>query len=126
MNGLTPYGARVRPQAGPDLWIWLFMRISGVLLIFLVLGHLWVMHVWITVERLSAELVRARLQEPFWVVYDWLLLMLALLHGMLGVRYVITDYIREPRRRLFCLVVVWLITGLLLFLGTMVFFWVRA
>ena len=37
-------GPRPRPQGGLELYAWLFMRISGVVLLFLALGHLAIMH----------------------------------------------------------------------------------
>ena len=40
MNRGSVIGGRERPTGGFELYAWLFMRVSGVLLLFLALGHL--------------------------------------------------------------------------------------
>ena len=41
MNG----SGRARPESGIELYAWVFMRLSGILLLVLALAHLYVMHV---------------------------------------------------------------------------------
>ena len=42
----SPYrGSRERPAGGFELWSWLFMRISGLVLLILAVGHILIMHV---------------------------------------------------------------------------------
>ncbi|MGH2547213.1 MAG: succinate dehydrogenase hydrophobic membrane anchor subunit [Actinomycetota bacterium] len=90
-------------QRGPslELWAWLFMRLSGILLVFLAVGHVLIMHVVDAgVERVNFGFVAARWQSPFWRTWDWMLLSLALLHGVVGVRTIILDYVKRPGARL--------------------------
>jgi succinate dehydrogenase / fumarate reductase, membrane anchor subunit len=111
------------PRAGFELWSWLFMRLSGILLLFLTVGHVLIMHVLETgVERVNFNFVVERWSSPFWRTWDWLMLSLALLHGINGVRVIIHDYVRSPGGRL-----AWNwtfgVVGLVLFvLGTVVVF----
>ncbi len=88
-------------RTGFELWVWLFMRLSGILLLFLAVGHVLIMHVMETgVERVNFDFVAERWSTPFWRTWDWMLLSLALLHGLAGVRVIILDYVRRPGARL--------------------------
>jgi succinate dehydrogenase / fumarate reductase membrane anchor subunit len=90
-----------RPRAGFELWAWLFMRVSGILLLFLAVGHVLIMHVLETgVERVNFSFVVERWSSPFWRTWDWLMLSLSLLHGINGMRVIIQDYVRNPGGRL--------------------------
>ena len=111
-------GARAnQPKTGSNterFW-WSFMRISGLLILPLVFGHLAVMHVLQGVFDISVqnaaivgtsvsnasgtavEFAGARWDElvlgiKIWRVYDIGLLAFAVLHGANGLRYVLTDY----------------------------------
>jgi succinate dehydrogenase / fumarate reductase membrane anchor subunit len=90
-----------RPRGGFELWAWLFMRLSGILLLFLAVGHVLIMHVLGTgVDRVNFEFVAQRWSSPFWRTWDWMMLSLALLHGVNGVRVIVQDYARRPGWRL--------------------------
>jgi succinate dehydrogenase / fumarate reductase, membrane anchor subunit len=82
-----------------ELYAWVFMRVSGVLLLFMAVYHLIWWNLVVGVEHLSAELVLARWNQPFWRIYNIALASFALLHGLNGARYVIEDYVRSPRAR---------------------------
>src|SRR3990172_5615582 len=84
-----------------ELYSWLFMRISGVFLIVLALGHLAIMHIFNNVDTIDYEFVAARFATPFWRIYDLLMLLLALLHGLNGTRTIIDDYIHRQGWRKF-------------------------
>ena len=86
----------VRKRSNFELYSWFFMRISGVLLIFLALYHLIWWNLVIGVEHLSAELVRERWTNPFWRFANVALLAFSMLHGLNGLRYSIEDYVRKP------------------------------
>ena len=122
-RGGRPTGARDRPTGGSELGWWLFMRISGLLLLVLVVGHVLIMHVLDTgVERVDFEFVALRWDRPFWRTWDWLMLSLALLHGANGLRVVVLDYVRRPGPR-FALTWFFNIVALVMFfLGTVVVF----
>jgi succinate dehydrogenase / fumarate reductase membrane anchor subunit len=92
---------RERPAGGFELWSWLFMRVSGMVLLLLAVGHVLIMHVWDEgVDRVDFGFVAARWQSPFWRTWDWALLVLALAHGINGLRIVVQDYVRWPGVRL--------------------------
>jgi succinate dehydrogenase / fumarate reductase membrane anchor subunit len=112
---------RDRPVGGVELWMWLFMRISGLLLLFLALGHLLVMHLMETgAERIDFGFVAVRWQSLFWRTWDWMLLMLALIHGINGLRNITLDYVRPAGWR-FALNMVYVVIGfVLMLLGTLV------
>ncbi|HZA27034.1 MAG TPA: succinate dehydrogenase hydrophobic membrane anchor subunit [Actinomycetota bacterium] len=118
-----PRESRERPGSGFELWSWLFMRISGIVLLFLAVGHVLIMHVMEEgVERVDFNFVAERWGSPFWRTWDWMMLTLALLHGINGVRVVIQDYVRSPGGRI-AWNSVFVIVGFALFvLGTIIVF----
>jgi succinate dehydrogenase / fumarate reductase, cytochrome b subunit len=89
---------------------WSYMRLSGLLIVPLVFGHLAMMHIVQGVFDLTAanhtvvgtglinesgtavEFVQARWSLLGWKIYDIGLLALVVLHGFNGLRYVLTDY----------------------------------
>ena len=113
----TGYGAKPA-SGGFETFSWYFFRISGILLIFLVIFHLLIMHVTTDVAKTTYDFVAARYSNPLWRLYDWLLLTLALLHGMNGLRIVIDDYVRGRSVRLTLLSIAGTITLVFLMLGT--------
>jgi succinate dehydrogenase membrane anchor subunit len=107
--------------SGFEVWSWFFMRISGVLLVFLVLGHLAIMHVFGGgVDRINFDFVAARWGGVFWRTYDWLLLSLSLVHGANGARVVINDYIRRDGMRVLLKTALYAATFVFMSLGTLV------
>jgi len=111
------YGAR--PSGGGfETFSWYFFRISGVVLIFLAIFHLFLNHVATDVSCTSYQLVSIRYENPFWRLYDWLLLTLALLHGMNGLRVVVDDYVRTRGWRLTLQSAVGILTLVFFLLGT--------
>jgi succinate dehydrogenase / fumarate reductase, membrane anchor subunit len=104
-----------------EIWSWFFMRISGILLVFLVLIHLYIMHVVDGgVERVSFDFVAARWSNVGWRSFDWLMLFLALLHGANGLRVVIDDYVRRPGLRTTIKGSLYALTLALMIMGTAV------
>lgn len=86
-----------RRPSNREVWWWFFMRISGIILLFLVLIHLYIMHlVDAGVERVNFAFVAERWDNVGWKTFDWMLLVLALLHGVNGLRIVIDDYVKRP------------------------------
>jgi succinate dehydrogenase / fumarate reductase, membrane anchor subunit len=94
-------GGRLRPSGRFELWAWLFMRISGIVLLFLAVGHVLIMHVFEEgVDRVDFAFIQLRWASPFWKTWDWAMLILALLHGVNGLRMITLDYVRPPGVRL--------------------------
>ena len=122
--GSRPIGAgRDRPVGGFELWMWLFMRISGLVLLVLAVGHVLIMHVVDEgVGRVNFGFVATRWASPFWRTWDWLMLGFALLHGINGLRVIVLDYVRPAGIR-FAANMFFYVTGFVLFvLGTVIVF----
>jgi len=106
-----------------ELYSWLFMRISGLVLVFLVLGHLLIMNILDGgVQRINFAFVAGRWSSPFWQVWDLLQLWLAMLHGGNGLRTVINDYAEKPRTRFWLQTILFLAAAFTAILGTLVIF----
>ncbi len=91
--------ARSTYQANSELAWWVFMRLSGLALIFLTFGHLFMTNIRVDAGTIDYSFVAKRLQNPVIRVYDTFLLGLALLHGANGLRYSVEDYIANRSRR---------------------------
>ena len=96
-SGGAPAGRR--PRQNFETWSWFFMRISGLVLVFLALAHFSITHLVHDVTRTNSGFVSARWNNPLWRIYDWALLALGLLHGVNGVRMITDDYVRSPAKR---------------------------
>ncbi len=113
----TGYGAR--PAGGGfETFSWYFIRVSGIALIFLVIIHLLIMHVTTDVACTTFQFVAARYANPLWRLFDWLLLTLALLHGMNSLRIVVDDYVRSHTWRVAVLSTLGVLTLIFFMLGT--------
>jgi succinate dehydrogenase / fumarate reductase membrane anchor subunit len=112
-----------RGRPNTELWAWLFMRISGVVLLVLVLGHLFIMNILDGgVQRINFAFVAGRWASPFWQVWDLLMLWLAMIHGTNGLRVIINDYTRRDGTRLTLKAVLYTATTITVALGTLVIF----
>ncbi len=119
-NKPKAFSADRRPSSF-EVWSWFFMRISGIILLFLVLIHLYIMHlIGEGVERVDFAFVAARWQNVGWKTFDWTMLFLSLLHGANGLRIIIDDYVASPRKRAVVKTTLYTATGLLLIMGTAV------
>jgi succinate dehydrogenase membrane anchor subunit len=109
-----------KPKANFETWSWYFMRISGLVLLFLALIHFSLTHILNDVVDTDAGFVSDRWDNPLWRLFDWALLSLALLHGVNGVRWSIDDYVRRPGRRAALKSVLYTVTAGLFAYGTLV------
>jgi succinate dehydrogenase / fumarate reductase membrane anchor subunit len=106
-----------------ELYSWLFMRASGIVLIFLVLGHLFIMNILDGgVQRINFAFVAGRWSSPFWQVWDLLMLWLAQLHGGNGLRVIINDYAERDSTRMWLKAALYASMVLILVTGTLVIF----
>ena len=93
------YGGSRPSSGGFETFSWYYFRISGILLLFLVIIHLLIMHWTNDVSCTTYDFIAARYANPFWRLYDWLLLTISLTHGMNGLRVVIDDYVHAALTR---------------------------
>ena len=117
---LSPGFGRPRPSGGLELWSWVFMRVSGLVLLFLALGHLVLMHLIHNVDEMSYAFVASRYAGWLWRSYDLLMLVLAMIHGTNGARILIDDYVHPPVWRRLALGALYVVCGGLLLLGVSV------
>jgi succinate dehydrogenase / fumarate reductase membrane anchor subunit len=106
-----------------ELYGWVFMRASGVLLVVLIFGHLF-MNL-IDGEGISAidfGFVAGKWASPLWQVWDLLMLWLAMIHGANGVRTIINDYAERDGTRLVLKAALALAFTAVVVLGTLVIF----
>lgn len=114
---------RTSRRGNVELYGWLFMRLSGLALIVLVLGHLFIMNILDGgVHRINFAFVAGRWSSPFWQFWDLSMLWLAEIHGTNGLRTVINDYARRDVTRLWLKVLLYSSALLVLALGTFVIF----
>ena len=106
-----------------EKWGWVYMRVSGVILVVLIFGHLFVNLVaGEGVNAIDFAFVAGKWADPFWVVWDTLLLWLALIHGSNGMRTLVNDYATNPKLRRILLGAIFSSTAILLLLGTLVIY----
>jgi succinate dehydrogenase cytochrome b556 subunit len=76
---------------------WYLQRITGVLLLVLLIAHFWVEH-FMTAPLRRGELtyvaILDRISNPYWQAIDISFLVIALYHGLNGLRNIILDYSR--------------------------------
>ena len=114
---------RARRSGGFEMISWLFMRGSGLLLVVLVLGHLFVnLMLGEGIHRIDFAFVAGKWANPFWQVWDLAMLWLAELHGTNGLRTIINDYATSPNTRFVLKTLLYFSALVVLLLGTLVIF----
>ena len=111
-----------RPRKGInwEKWGWIYMRVSGIVLVVLIFGHLFVnLMVGEGVKAIDFAFVAGKLANPFWVVWDTALLWLALIHGANGMRTLVNDYATKATMRMVLHGALLVSTLALLILGTL-------
>lgn len=111
---------RVKIPGSYESLSWKWMRLSALLLIPLVWGHVIIQDIITGVFAMDLSYVAFRWASLFWRVYDALLLAFAFAHGMNGLRQVLFDYIHGPvarRNVLILLGVFWLVVTLVGFIA---------
>ncbi len=110
---------RAAGRRSGEAWSWVFMRLSGLALVFLALIHFTITHIVNDVASTNYDFVAARWQNPWWRLFDWLLLVLALGHGANGLRWIVEDFVRPPGPRKAVKAVVYGLTLALMVAGTL-------
>jgi succinate dehydrogenase / fumarate reductase, membrane anchor subunit len=124
----APRARRKRPsgtgsKTNFEMYAWVFMRVSGLFLVVLVLGHLLIMNILDGgVQRINFAFVAGRWASPFWQTWDLLQLWLAMLHGTNGMRTIVNDYAQRDGTRFWLKMLLYTSSFLILVLGTLVIF----
>jgi succinate dehydrogenase / fumarate reductase membrane anchor subunit len=106
-----------------ELWSWVFMRGSGILLLVLVFGHLFVnLMLGEGIHGIDFAFVAGKWSSPFWQTWDLLMLWLSMLHGTNGMRTVVNDYAQRDGTRFWLKMLLYTASFLVLVLGTLVIF----
>jgi succinate dehydrogenase hydrophobic anchor subunit len=119
---VPPAGTRIKPASGFELRAWYLMRLSGLLLVLLAVGHLFIMHILNNVETINYAFVASRwdapIWGPLWRLWDFSLIALALGHGFNGLRQVCFEYVARPGRRVLVATAIWVVTIALIGVGS--------
>jgi succinate dehydrogenase / fumarate reductase membrane anchor subunit len=123
-NRIAPQYRRNGSSKGNfEMLAWLFMRLSGVVLVVLIFGHLTVnLLVGEGIHAIDFGFVAGKWADPFWQIWDLAMLWLAMLHGTNGVRTIINDYAEKDATRLWLKIVLYAATTVIIILGTLVIF----
>ena len=106
-----------------EKWGWIYMRASGVLLVVLIFGHLFVnLMVGTGISQIDFAFVVGKFASPFWQWWDVLMLWLALIHGANGMRTIVNDYVGNATARRVLVWALGLSAAFLILLGTLVVF----
>ena len=115
--------SRNMQRTNTEMLSWLFMRVSGVILVVLVLGHLIVMNILDGgVQRINFGFVAGRWASPFWQIWDLLQLWLAMIHGTNGLRTIIADYTEKQKTRFWLHMILYVSAVLVVLCGTLIIF----
>src|SRR3954451_15608720 len=116
------FGRHIKPAGGFELQAWYFMRISGLVLVLLALGHLFITHILNNVENINYYFVANRWADPrtgvLWRLWDLTMINLAVLHGFNGIRQVLDEYVTGPGRRVLAHTLIWSAATFLIGIGT--------
>ena len=116
-RGKTRYGA-----PNHEGRIWLFMRLSGLVMFITVVFHLLYMHMFVRVENITFDNIAERWSGPagvFWRLFDASLLFIGMAHGMNGARFSINDYVHNKFLNLMLTGLVYGIGVLLILAGSL-------
>ncbi len=95
VTGITRRKVQVRSNI--ERYGFLFMRLTGIALLILAVGHMVIQHVLNSVHNLTIQFVAEQWNDWGWKAYDMMLLAFAFSHGINGLRQVLEDYIHNQR-----------------------------
>lgn len=78
-----------------EIWSWILQRITAVFLVIGLFLHFWVLH-YIDDKPLTFSVVQERVQSPFWIIFDSLLLIAVVYHALNGIWSIVLDW--NPRK----------------------------
>ena len=119
----APRAPQRRKGSNLEKWGWMYMRLSGVLLVVLIFGHLFVNLVMGKgIEAIDFGFVAGKYAKPFWQWWDVIMLWLAFIHGANGMRTVVNDYVLNKKVRATLVWIIGIVAALMILLGTLVVF----
>ena len=127
----SPRSGRIAPQyrrhggskGNFEMIAWLFMRLSGVVLVILIFGHLFSnLMVGEGISGIGFGFVAGKWASPLWQFWDLAMLWLAMLHGTNGVRTIINDYAEKHATRAWLKGILYVATIFIIVLGSLVIF----
>jgi len=122
-NPRDTYKRQKSTRSNFELYGWVFMRASGVILLVLIFGHLFVnLMVGEGVNAIDFAFVGGKWTSPFWQTWDLVMLWLAMIHGTNGVRTIINDYAERDLTRLWLKIALYTAFVVVTVLGTLVIF----
>lgn len=98
-------------------YIWLMIRLTGLLLSILVLGHFAVTHIVTDVADTDAGFVAKRWGSALWITWDSMMLAAAFLHGGAGIWMIIGEYARDHHGKTQLRVLLVIVSSLLFVIG---------
>lgn len=90
---------RVQLERNLERYAWLFMRLSGVAMLILAVGHMMLQHIVNSSANLTIYFVAEQWSAWGWKAFDIALLWMAIPHGVRGSYNVLSDYIHGPSTR---------------------------
>ena len=119
----APRSQRTASRTNYELYGWVFMRVSGVLLMVLIFGHLYLNLLdGDGIQAIDFAFVAGKWASPVWQVWDLLMLWLAMIHGTNGMRTIINDYAERTGTRMVLKSALYLAFTVTVVLGTLVIF----
>lgn len=97
-----------------NAWEWTLQRVTGGLLLLLLAAHFWVEHFMsapLLHGDLTYQVIVARISNPAWQAIDIAFMLVALYHGLSGLRNIILDYGRLGKRSVTVLTLALVVVG---------------
>lgn len=92
-QGITRRSVKIQGNFERNAFV--FMRLSGIALLVLAVGHMMLQHVLNSSANLTIQFVAQQWNSWGWKLFDFLLLIFAITHGVNGLRNVLEDYIHN-------------------------------
>ncbi len=123
LSSATPAPLPRAGRSNTEMYGWVFMRVSGVLLVVLVLGHLFTnLMVGDGITAIDFAFVAGKWANPYWQVYALVMLWLAILHGSNGLRTIINDYAERDQTRFWLKTLLYVSAAVIVTVGTLTVF----
>ena len=116
-----PKSPRSRKGAKWEKWGWMYMRVSGALLLVLIFWHL-ISNLVLGdgISGIDFAFVAGKWASPWVKLMDGVMLWLALIHGTNGMRTIVNDYTEREAIRKTLVIALWAVCAALIVLGTLV------